>query len=80
MANGPNNDPMQLWRDWLGQCERQMAEAANELMARPAFGESSGKLLRAFSDYQRAVKDASQQYLSLANIASRDMCICPTRT
>ena len=72
MSGGSQNDPFALWRDWFNQTEQHMSDAVGEMIARPEFGESSGKLLEAFTAYQAAVKDAGQKYMGFANVASRD--------
>jgi len=72
MSVEPQSDPFALWRDWFNQTEQHMSDAVGEMIARPEFGESSGKLLEAFTAYQAAVKEAGQKYMGFANVASRD--------
>ena len=38
-------DPMQMWRQWVDQSERQWNSVLNEFMSTEQFGEASSKMM-----------------------------------
>lgn len=64
-------DPLQLWRDWLDQSERQWNAALNELMGSEPFSQASGKMMEALLGLQTSMNQASQRYFSAINLPTR---------
>lgn len=70
MAKDAPSDPFEMWREWLDRSEGQIDTAIGEMMARPELSESSARMLQAFADYRSAVREATRQYLDVANVPS----------
>jgi len=65
-------DPMQMWREWVDQAERQWNSALNELMGTEEFGQASGRMMEIFMAMQVSMNDATQKYFSALNLPTRN--------
>ncbi len=64
-------DPMQMWREWVDQSERQWNSVLNEFMSTEQFGQASSKMMEAFLGMQSSMNEASQRYFSALNLPTR---------
>ena len=64
-------DPLQAWREWVDQAERQWNSVLNEFMGSEQFGEASGRMMEAFLGFQSSMNEATQRYLSALNLPTR---------
>lgn len=64
-------DPMQMWREWVDQSERQWNSVLNELMSTEQFGQASSKMMEAFLGMQSTMNEATQRYFSALNLPTR---------
>ncbi len=68
---GDTPDPMQMWREWVDQSERQWNTVLNEFMSTEEFGQASSKMMEAFLGMQSSMSEATQRYFSALNLPTR---------
>ena len=69
--NDPIADPIQLWREWVDQTERQWNSVLNEIMGTDQFGQASGRMMEVFLAMQASMNEATQRYFSALNLPTR---------
>jgi polyhydroxyalkanoic acid synthase PhaR subunit len=67
----PPPDPFQLWRDWLGQSERQWNEFFNNMMSTDEYGQAMGRMMDAYLTTQRSMSEAMGRYFTALNVPTR---------
>src|SRR5205814_7699708 len=68
---GPG-DPFELWRQIYETNERAWNAVLERTVNKPAFAESSGKILETFLSAQKTVRDNMRQYLEQINLPTRE--------
>ena len=70
-SDGPTQDIMQLWREWLTQSERQFNAFFNDAMDTEAFARTVGGCMEMNAAVQGMVSEGMQRYLTFVNMPSR---------
>ena len=65
-------DPMQMWREWVNEAERQWNATLNEVMGTEEFGQASARMMEIFMAMQASMNDATQKYFSALNLPTRN--------
>jgi len=67
-TDGAAGEPMELWRNWLTETERQWNSFFAEVMGRDSFGRVAGSYMEAYSVVQRALNQGMERYLNTFNL------------
>ncbi len=71
MAEAATADPFVMWRDWLGQSERQWNGFLNQMMSTDEFSQGMGKMMEVSLTMQKSMNDAMGRYFSAMNMPTR---------
>jgi polyhydroxyalkanoic acid synthase PhaR subunit len=64
-------DPLQMWREWVDQAERQWNQVLGEVMGSEQFGLAQGRVMEAMLGLQTSMNEATQRYFAALNLPSR---------
>lgn len=65
------SDPLQMWREWVDQAERQWNQVLGEAMGSEQFGQLQGRMMEALMGLQTSMNEATQRYFAALNLPSR---------
>ena len=64
-------DPLQMWREWVDQAERNWNQVLGEVMGSEQFGQAQGRMMEAMLGLQTSMNEATQRYFAALNLPSR---------
>ncbi|MGH2608895.1 MAG: poly(R)-hydroxyalkanoic acid synthase subunit PhaE, partial [Tepidiformaceae bacterium] len=64
-------DPLEMWRNWLSESERQWNGFLNQAMATDEFSQTMGKFMDVYLNMQKSMSEAMGRYLTAMNIPTR---------
>ena len=64
-------DPLQAWRDWMTESERQLNSFFNDAMSTDQFSRGMGQFMDLYLNSQKTMNDTFGRYLSAFNLPSR---------
>jgi polyhydroxyalkanoic acid synthase PhaR subunit len=64
-------DPLELWRNWLTESERQWNGFLNQAMATDEFSQAMGKFMDVYLNMQKSMSEAMGRYLTAMNLPTR---------
>jgi polyhydroxyalkanoic acid synthase PhaR subunit len=67
----PYPDPLELWRNWLTESERQWNGFLNQAMATDEFSQTMGRFMDVYLNLQKSMSEAMGRYLTAMNLPSR---------
>jgi polyhydroxyalkanoic acid synthase PhaR subunit len=72
MAQGnAQADPLEMWREWVANSERQWNGFLNKAMATDEFSQSLGRFMDVYLNMQKNMNDTMGRYFSALNVPSR---------
>ena len=67
----PFPDPLEMWRNWLSESERQWNGFLNQAMATDEFSQTMGKFMDVYLNMQKSMSEAMGRYLTAMNLPPR---------
>jgi polyhydroxyalkanoic acid synthase PhaR subunit len=67
----PFPDPLEMWRNWLSESERQWNGFLNQAMATDEFSQAMGKFMDVYLNMQKSMSEAMSRYLTSMNLPTR---------
>jgi polyhydroxyalkanoic acid synthase PhaR subunit len=64
-------DPLEMWRNWLSESERQWNGFLNQAMATDEFSQTMGKFMDVYLNMQKSMSEAMGRYLTAMNLPTR---------
>lgn len=64
-------DPLEMWRNWLSESERQWNGFLNQAMATEEFSQTMGRFMDVYLNLQKSMSEAMGRYLTAINLPSR---------
>lgn len=64
-------DPLEMWRNWLTESERQWNGFLNQAMATDEFSQTMGRFMDVYLNMQKGMSEAMGRYLTAMNLPSR---------
>jgi polyhydroxyalkanoic acid synthase PhaR subunit len=64
-------DPLEMWRNWLTESERQWNGFLNQAMATDEFSQTMGKFMDVYLNMQKSMSEAMSRYLTAMNLPTR---------
>jgi polyhydroxyalkanoic acid synthase PhaR subunit len=64
-------DPLEMWRNWLTESERQWNGFLNQAMATDEFSQTMGKFMDVYLNMQKSMSEAMGRYLTAMNLPTR---------
>ncbi len=64
-------DPLEMWRNWLSESERQWNGFLNQAMATDEFSQTMGKFMDVYLNMQKSMSEAMGRYLTAINLPTR---------
>lgn len=72
MAEQATVDPFAMWREWVGNSERQWNTFLNSAMATDEFSQTMGRFMDVYLNLQKNMNEVMGRYLQLVNIPTRN--------
>jgi polyhydroxyalkanoic acid synthase PhaR subunit len=64
-------DPLEMWRNWLTESERQWNGFLNQAMATDEFSQTMGRFMDVYLNMQKSMSEAMSRYLTALNLPTR---------
>ncbi len=64
-------DPLAMWRDWVGNSERQWNSFLNDMMSTDEFSKSMGRFMDLYLNMQKQLNESMGRYLNVLNLPTR---------
>ncbi|MEO6399135.1 MAG: poly(R)-hydroxyalkanoic acid synthase subunit PhaE [Tepidiformaceae bacterium] len=71
MAQEAQTDPIEMWRDWVSNSERQWNGFLNSAMSTDQYTQGMGQLMDVSLNMQKSMNEAMGRFLSALNLPTR---------